>query len=834
MADLKHAFRTLGKTPFFTAVAVLSLALGIGANAAIFSLFDQILLRALPVEEPDRLVNLGAPGPKPGSQSCNQAGDCEKVFSYPMMRDLQAGETGFQALAGHRLFGANFSHPSGTTNGSGVLVTGNYFETLGVRSALGRLLTPEDDQAVGAHYVAVLSHAYWQRQLGGDRGVLNSTLVINGKPFTVVGVAEPGFEGTTLGDEPDVFVPITMREELYPTWPGFEDRRSYWVYLFGRLAPGLEIEQAEERINTLYSSIIEEVEVPLQEQMTEETMERFRAKQVTLVPGYRGQSSVHREAETPLYLLLAITAFVLLIACANVANLLLARGAQRGQEMAIRSSLGAGRGQLLRQLLTESVLLALLGGAASLAVAWGTLRVMGRLLPPDATAMLSFSLDGTVLLFTGALSLGTGFVFGLYPALHNTRLDLTSRLKAHTGQPSGSRGAARFRSGLVTAQIALSLALLASAGLFLKSLANVSRVDLGIRTDHMVTFGVSPALNGYEPERSQALFQELERELAALPGVEQASASMVPVLAGSSWGTSVTVAGFEWEPGVDAGTRYTLVGPGFFSTMGMALLAGREFTESDGPGAPKVAVVNESFARKFGLEGREEVGTFMAMNSSHADSLDTRIVGVVQDAGYNDVKNEAQPVLYVPYRQDEDLGFLYFYARTAVDPSSILRAVPPLVSRLDPNLPVEELKTMERQVTENVFLDRFISILSSAFAVLATLLASVGLYGVLAYTVAQRTREIGLRMALGADRGKVMKLVLGKVVRMLVFGAVAGLVAAFFLGRVAQSLLFGMEGVDAVVLSVVTALLAAIALGAGYLPALRASRVDPMQALRYE
>jgi predicted permease len=502
--------------------------------------------------------------------------------------------------------------------------------------------------------------------------------------------------------------------------------------------------------------------------------------------------------------------------------------------MAVRSSLGASRGQLLRQLLTESLLLALVGGVASLVVARGTLVLMERLLPPDASTMMGFTLDGTTVLFAAALSLGTGFLFGFYPALHNTRLDLTTRLKANAGQPSGSKAAHRFRAALVTAQIALSLALLASAGLFLKSLTNVSRVELGIETENMVTFAISPSLNGYEPERSQALFQEVERELAALPEVRQVSASMVPVLAGSSWGTSVSVEGFQWEPGVDAGSRYTLVGPGFFSTMGMALVAGREFTESDGAGAPEVAVVNETFARKFGIEGREAVGKFMSPHGSNQDELDVQIVGVVQDAAYNDVKNDPQAILYLPYRQDEAVGNLFFYARTTGDPAPVLRAVTPIMRRLDSDLPVEDLKSMAQQVRENVFLDRFISVLSAAFAALATVLASVGLYGVLAYTVAQRTREIGLRMALGADRGRVQTLVLSQVVRMLAIGGVVGLGAAYGLGRVAQSLLYGMEGVDAIVLSMVTVLMAAVALGAGYLPALRASKVDPMEALRYE
>ncbi len=834
MADLKHAFRTLAKTPFITAVAVLSLALGIGANAAIFSLFDQILLQSLPVEAPERLVNFAAPGPAYGSTSCNQAGGCDEIFSYPMLRDLQEGETGFSEIAGHRAFGANLAHEAQTTNGEGMLVTGNYFRALGVRPAMGRLLTPADDEQVGAHFVTVLSHRYWQNQLGGDPGVLNSSIVINGKSFTIVGVAQEGFDGTTFGSQPDVFVPITMRSELFPTWSRFEDRRGYWVYLFGRLAPGVDQTQADQRLNALYSSIINEVEVPLQEGMTEQTMERFKAKQVLLAPGHRGQSSTHAEAGTPLNLLLAITAFVLLIACANVANLLLARGAQRGQEMAIRSSLGAGRGLLFRQLITESLLLAMLGGVASLAVARATLALMERLLPAQVGSTIAFTLDPTVIGFAAVLSLGTGFLFGFYPALHNTSLDLTTRLRDASGQPSGSRRAARFRSGLVTLQIALSLALLASAGLFLRSLGNVSRVDLGIRTEGVATFAVSPDLNGYEGERSQQLFAELEEELAAQPGVEAVAVSRVPLLAGSSWGTSVTVAGFDWEPGVDAGTRYTWVGPGFFSALGIPLLAGREFTASDGPGAPEVAVVNETFAEKFGLDGRAAVGTYMAYDGSNEDTLDVQIVGVIPDVGYNNVKAESQPVLYLPYKQDTRIGSVFFYVRTAGDPAPTLRAIPRVVSGLDPNLPVEQLKTLEAQIEENVFLDRFISILSAAFAVLATLLAAVGLYGVLAYTVAQRTREIGLRMALGAGRGNVQSLVLKQVARMLVFGGILGLVAAFFLGRVAQSLLFGMEGVDAVVLSTVTALLAAVALAAGYLPALRASRVDPMEALRYE
>ena len=832
MSQLKLALRSVTKTPFVTAVAVLSLALGIGANAAIFSLFDQILLRPLPVEAPGQLVNLAAPGPNPGMTSCSQAGGCEEIFSYEMFRDLERAQSGFSGIAAHRDFDANLAHSSQTSSGQGMLVSGSYFPVLGLRAALGRLLDPGDDETVGENFVTVLSHDYWVNRLGSDPGVLNQSIIINGHAMTIVGVAPRGFDGTTLGLESDVFVPISMRGLMNPGFAGFDNRRSYWAYLFARLNPGVTIERAATEINTTYSAILDEVEAPLQDGMSAPTLERFRAKQITLAPGARGQSQIQGEAGTPLNLLLAITGVVLLIACANIANLLLARGAARGQEMAIRGSLGAGRRHLLAQLLTESLLLAMLGGVASLFVAQATLALIGTLLPPEGANMLALELSPAVLVLTGVLSLGTGLLFGLYPALHSTRPDLVTMLKANTGQPSGARGAARFRSALVTAQLALSMTLLASAGLFIKSLVNVSQIDLGLRTRNVVTFAISPELNGYEPERSLAFFERTEEELAAIPGVAGVSAALVPVLAGSSWGSGVRVEGFESGPDIDASSRLNEIGPSYFSTLGMPLLAGREFTISDGANAPKVAIVNEAFTRKFGLDSRDAVGRFMG--SGRGDELDTQIVGVVQDAKYADVKREVPPVFFRPYRQDDGLGSINFYVRTSLEPNQILAAIPPLMSRLDPNLPVEGLKTLERQVKENVVLDRFISILSAAFAVLATLLATVGLYGVLAYTVTQRTREIGLRMALGAGGPRVRGMVLKQVGRMTLVGGALGLVAASFLGRAAESLLFGLDGSDPFVSIAVAVLLVGVALAAGYVPAQRASRIDPMEALRYE
>jgi predicted permease len=834
MTTLRLAFRTLWKSPFVTTVAALSLALGIGANAAIFSIFDQLLLRSLPVEEPDRLVNLSAPGPKPGMQSCSGAGSCEDVFSIPMFRDLEREGAGFEGVAAHRAFGANLSIDGRTLNGDGMLVSGGYFSTLGVRPALGRVIGPGDDEQPGGHYVAVLSHRYWQTELGGDPGVLNRTIVVNGEPLTVIGVAGPGFDGTTVGNRPQVFVPLAMTAQMVRGWDFFDNRTAYMMYLFARLAPGTTVEQASAEANTLYSSIINEVEVPLQESMTEQTMERFKAKQLVVAPGRQGQSSTIRDARTPLILLLTITAFVLLIACANIANLLLARGASRGPEMAVRRALGGGRAQVLGQLLTESVLLSLLGGVVGLAVARWTLYVIGSLLPPEAAQTLELGIQPSVVVFTAVLAIGTGILFGLYPALHATRPDLISVLRVSSAQPSGTRGAQRYRNTLVTAQFALSMALLVGAGLFIRSLVKVSRVDLGLSSDRIVTFGISPSLNGYEPERSLELFRRTEEELAALPGVTSVSAALVPVLAGSSWGTSVSVEGFAWEPGVDAGSRYNEIGAGYFATLGMPLIAGREFTDSDVAGAPGVAVVNEAFTRKFNLDGRNAVGKFMATNSSNAAELDIEIVGVVQDAKYSDVKDPVPPLFFIPYMQGDRLGFLNFYARTELDPSQLMRAVPGVVNGLDPNLPVEEIKTLEQQIQENVFLDRLISILSGGFALLATILAAIGLYGVLAYTVTQRTREIGVRMALGAGQRSVRRMILAQVTRMTIVGGVIGLVGAYFLGRGAESLLYEMEGSDPLVFLGVALLLGAVAFAAGYLPARRASRVDPMEALRYE
>jgi predicted permease len=834
MPSLRLACRTLFKTPFVTTVAIVSLALGIGANTAIYSLFNQLLLRPLPVEEPQRLVNLAAPPPKPGSTSCGEPGDCDEVFSYPMFRDLERVQTVFTGIAAHQPFGANIAARGQTTSAEGLLVSSSYFSVLGLRPALGRLIEAQDDRSPGSAPVVVLSHAFWLTKFGGDPGVLNLPVVINGQSFTVVGIAPAGFTGTTLGTRPGLFVPITMHDAMQPgvRTSSFDARRSYWAYLFARLKPGVSIEQARAAINGPYTAILAEVEAPLQTGMSEPTMARFRSRQVVLADGSRGQSSISRQARAPITLLLAVTVLVLLIACANIANLLLAKSAARSAEMALRLSIGATRAQLIRQLLIESCLLAAIGGAAGLLVATWTLDLMMSLLPSNTATSMAFSLDWSVLPVTAAVSLGTGILFGLFPALHSTRPDLISSLRGQAGQPSGGRSAARFRVVLATAQIALSMALLVAAGLFTRSLYKVSHVDLGLNVENVITFRVAPSRNGLTNDQARQLFERIEQGLAALPGVTAVADATVPLLTGSNWGNNVIVEGFEAGPDTDTNARFNIVGTGYFAALHIPLIAGRDFTTADaGTTTAKVAIVNEAFASKFNL-GPNPVGR--RIGSRQEGLLDTEVIGFIRNAKYSQVKDPVPPLFFRPYRQSDNVGGLAYYVRTAQNPEAFMAAVPKLLASIDPNLPVEDLRTMPQQIRENVFLDRFVTTLSAAFAVLATLLAAIGLYGVLSYTVSQRTRELGLRMALGAAPSGVRGMVLGQVARMTLIGGVIGLSAAVALGRVAAALLFEVQGWDPAVLAAAAVALSTVALLAGILPAARAARIDPMRALRYD
>ncbi len=830
MRNVRLAFRALFHTPFVTVVAIISLALGIGANAAIFSITDQVLLKALPVPDPGRLVNLTAPGPNPGSQSCNTTGGCDEVFSYPMFRDLERSQNVLTGLAGFRIFGANFSFHEEPITGEAAEVSGSYFRTLGLTPTLGRLLGPDDDAVIDNGLVAVLSYSFWHGRLGADPRIVGQSIEINGQLMTIVGVGPRDFDGTTFGSHADAFIPLTVGAKAL-AYGSYTNRRSYWLYLFGRLKPGVSIAQAKSALNAIYRPILNDVEAPLQTGMSTATMAKFKTKEIGVVPGSLGQSSIHRDAKTPLAMLFGVTAVVLLIACANIANLLLARGAARAKEMGVRLAIGAGRRHLVAQLLTESVLLGLMGGVASLAVAAVTLRLLTSVLPSEAETFLQLSLQPSVMAFAGVLALGTGLLFGLFPALHNTRAEVVDAIRSNTGQIAGHRHAQRFRAALVTVQITLASALLICAGLFLKSLVNVSRVDLGVRVDDVLTFSISPRRSGYDTTRCAFLFRQVEDELARLPGVTGVTSSSVPLLANSNWGTDVYVEGFHTGPDIDNNSRFNEVGSGYFSTLGIPLLAGREFTALDVAGTPRVAIVNQAFAKKFHL-GTDAVHKFMSNRGN--DSLNIEIVGLAKNAKYSDVKDTVPPVFVLPWRQDAGRGTLNFYVRTSIPAAPQMRAIASLLKRLAPSVPVEDLKTMPQQIRDNIALDRMISILSAVFASLATLLAAVGLYGVLAYTVQQRTREIGVRMALGADAGNVRLLVVRQMGTMIAIGGAIGLAAALGLGRVLQSLLYQLKGYDPLVFVLSILVLAAVASAASYVPVQRASRVDPVEALRYE
>ena len=837
MTNTRLALRMLLKTPLVTGVAIVSLALGIGANAAIFSLYSQFLLRPLPVAEPDRLVNLESPGPKPGPCRSSNAGGCDHVFSYPMFRDLERGQTVFSALAAHRGLDANVAYRGRAVSVQGAQVSGSYFPALGLRPAAGRLFGPEVDEPIGGHPVVVLSHDFWQSELEGSPDVVGDVLVVNGRSLTIAGVTQAGFRGTTINMPCAFFVPITMRGLLSHEENGqFEDRRAYWTYLFARLAPGVPIDQARAALDPLYRSILAEVEAPLQMGMSAQAMARFLDRPLHVRAGRQGQSAMHDSRSrggqrAALLFLFGIAAAVLLIACANVVNLLLARSVARAGEMAVRLALGASRRHLLAQLLTESCLLALLAGGAGLVAAHWTLRLVWTLVPPVVADIFRTTLDPYVVSFTAAVSLATGVVFGILPALYATRGHPLASLKDVAGQSSGAH-LAGLRRGLVVAQLALATTLLAVAGLFIQSLHNVDRVDLGFRTENVATFGVSPELNGHGPERSRAVYERIRDDLSAQPGVSGVTAASRLVLDGEPGvAAEVMVQGFEAGPDTDRTTRLERIGTDYFRTLGIPLLAGRTFSEADTVETPRVAIVNESFARKFDL-GRDAVGRLIGRGGADAE-LDVEIVGLVGDVRSRARNAVPPPVAYVPYRQEEELGGLWFYVRSSARSEAVVRSIPAVVAGVDPNLPAAFPMPLSRVAEVSRSEDRVSAVLLVSFAALATLLAAVGLYGVLAYAVAQRTREIGLRMALGADAARLRAMVLGQVGRMTLTGGALGVAAAFGLGRVVQSALYEIEGLPLGVVAAAVAGLAAVALAAGLVPAHRAARVDPMEALRH-
>lgn len=836
MNQLKQALRQLTRRPGLSLIVILMLALGLGATTAMFSLYHEILVRPLPVPEPERLVNLAAPGPKPGGAIRDLGlGDSEAQFTYPMFRDLEAAQTVFTGLAAYVDFLANFSFRDRPMSGRGWLVSGSYFDVLRLQPALGRLIGPQDEPQLGEAAVAVLGYDYWQSQFGGDPGVIGEILTVNGQSLEIVGVAPAGFKGTNLGVRPAVFVPLTFGSVVLPSLTDFESRQVYWLYLFARLEPGVTLERAAAELNVIYSGILNEVEAPMLSgwDLPEGTLDRFRERQVTLSPGGRGKSNVPATAARPLALLLGVTALVLMIVCVNIANLLLARGASRASEMAIRASIGASRGALLKQLLLESCVLLAIGGVMSLVVAVGVVELITGFLPEGLALGLEASLTPAAVLFAAGVSLVTVLVFGAAPAWRVSDTNPGDVIKAHAGRTSGSRGAVRFRAALTTAQIAFSLVLLVLAGLFARSLVNVVREDLGMGLDSVVQFAIQPRLNAYGDERLADLYDRIEETLGAQPGVSVVGSTAIPVFYDYSLSTSVSVRGFEAGQGDDTTVAWNLIGSGFFDALGTPLLAGRAFTDDDTAEAPPVAIVNESFLRKFGIDADDAVGTRLGFGTT--TEYPVEIAGVVADAKFESVKEQSRAVLYAPRRQGADaIQAMFYYVRSDLDPAALLTMIPRVLAAIDPEVPVMNLQTMRERIDENVYIDRLLTTLSAGFAGLATLLAAIGLYGVLAYNVTQRTRELGLRLALGAGPKRLRAMVLKQVGVMGLAGAAIGLVAAFALGRAAEAVLFGLSGHDPVVLATAVVVLAGVVLAGSWLPARRASSIAPTEALRYE
>jgi len=818
----------------FVVIIVLTLGCAIGINSAVLSVIEQALLRPLPVNDPENLVNFVSPGPQARSASNNAAGFIDQVFSYPMFRDLEREQDSFVGIAAHRSIDANVAVDGQTTAGNAMLVSGNYFSLLGIAPAAGRVLGTGDES--GAAATAMLSYNYWQNSLGADPTLLGRTVVVNGQPLTIIGITPEGFDGTTLGIRPEVFLPITFpplpNENAAAVAQG--DRTYSWLYLFARLEPGVSAERAEAAINVPYRAIINNVEVPLLRDFSAQATERFRNKQLVLEPGARGQSVLRRQAQTPLTIAVVVTGLVLVIACVNIASLMLARGVSRVGEMAVRASLGAARSRLLALMIVESLLIAALAVAAALPLALAALRGIAFLLRNDPFARnLAFAFDTRTVGFGFGLALFSMILFGLLPALRLARTNPGPILQDHGVRSSSGRGVLRFRAMLATTQVALSMTLMVLAGLFTQSLINIARIDLGIATDSLATFGISPGLNGYSPERSAMLFDRLEEELAALPGATAAASALVPLLADSNSGVSVVVEGSERAQTSDVNVRLNMVGSGFFGTVGVPLVSGRDYSAADTVNSSPVAIVNERFVERFGL-GPDAIGK--RIETGFREGTSTEIVGVVRDSKYSTVKDPVPAQLFLSRRQAPfPINDLTFYVRSdGPEPSRLLTAIRQVVSGVDPTLPVNNLRTVDQQVRENVSEDRLVTMLASALATVATVLAALGLYGMLSYTVILRTREISLRLALGAAPRQLRRMVLSQVAWMGAIGGVAGLVAALALGRAAASLLFGLNATHAPTYVGATAVLALVVGTAAYLPARRASRIDPVTALRAE
>ena len=822
--DFRYGLRELRRGPGFALTIVLLLALGIGANTAIFSLTNQILLSVLPVKEPHKLVLLNWRGQFIGGS----AHGWKDTFSYPAYIELRdANQVVFSGIAARFESPVDVSDNGFAERANAELVSGNYFDVLGVTAALGRTLTPGEDKIKDGEPYVVLSYEYWQRRFGGSHDVLNRVIDVNGYPMTVIGIAQKGYGGVDMLSPSDVYIPMQMKLVVTPSWDDRLRRDSIWLKIVARLAPGVDERTAQRAIDNPYLSVLENDLAAHPHKR--DFAEAYRKNHIQLAEASKGLGTLHKLLEKPLYVLIAMVGTLLLITCVNVANLLIARAASRQREIAIRLSLGATRGSLVRLMMTESVILAGLGGTLGLLFSSWIASFLLHMLPfKNIDAAIRTGPDPTVLAITGALSLLTAVIFGLVPALQSSRPNLAPTLKDASVSISLGGGQAKLRRCLVSVQVALSLLLLVGAGLFTRSLHRLLAVDSGIQITKLLTFSIDPSMHKYTPERSRRLFLDCLDRLSHLPGAVSASASSSALLSQDTWQNSYVVEGYHPAAEEDMTAAWNQVLPGFFSTIGVSLIAGREFTEKDSTGAPPVAIVNEAFVKRF-FPGQNPLGRHIGYRKP-----DIEVVGVVRDSKGGDLKEKPREWTYTPVFQDKKPSQVTFYVRSMAPPAGLAPAVRQTMNRLDAALPVLDMKTLETQVNETHFLDRLFALLSGVFGFLATLLASIGLYGVTASSVGRRTQEIGIRMALGARQGSVLGLILKEVLLLAAIGIVIGIPVALALGRLVESQLYGMRASDPGVLTAGVATIAAVSLLAGYIPALRAARIDPIRALRSE
>jgi predicted permease len=826
--DLRYAVRMLRKNTAVTIVAVFTLALGIGANTAIFSLVNAVMLKALPVKDPGQLVVVGNPAEphlRSGSTSL-------EVFSYPLYRDLRDGNSVFSGMLAsgevHRLKVETPSSGLNTSDALGVLVSGNYFSVLGVNTLLGRPLNPEDDQLPVGHPVAVVSYGFWRDKLGQDPKIVGQAVRLNNSAFTIVGVAPPGFFGDTVGDQQDFWMPVTMQAQIIPGREWLATYGSSWLHVIARLKPDATISEARANVNVVVQRLINNPA------FHNDDRNKLSKAPIEVSAGGGGFSDLRISFRQPLFLLMGIVGLVLLVACVNVANLLLARAAARQKEIAVRLAIGAGRGRVVRQLLTESVLLALIGGALGILVAqWGTRALQNISEVNDLDAHP----DLRVLAFTGVVCILTGIFFGLIPALRALKVQVSPALKNNAQGSDGSTVSVwSWGKMLVSAQVMLSLLALLTAGLLVRSVQNLKNLDLGYGREHLLMVGLDRRAAGYKSTvQLEGLSEQLVARFSSLPGVSAVAPSKIGLFSGSHSAVEIKIEGLPPRAESEMSPAFDWVGPGFFKALGVSPLRGREIGPQDTATSPGVVVINQAMAR-FYFGDTDPMGRKILLDQDQQKNVPFEIVGIVPDVRDQGLRAKLERKCYLPVAQaPDDLGGgINFIIRTAGNPAAIADGVRKEIKSFDASLPIERLRTVETLVSGSMSNDVLLAELSSFFGLLALLLACVGLYGVMSYSVMRKTGEIGVRMALGAQRGNILWMILREVIILVSIGVAVGIPGSLASSRLFAAMLFGLKSIDLKAMVLVVLILVVVALLAGFVPARRATKVDPIRALRYE